>query len=224
MAVIHRTTLTPTKLELLTPWLPDQPWYRGGGSRPELSRVGGFRLDDPDGEVGIEFMVARDAAEDRPGDYLVPLTYRGAPLAGADRALLGTSEHGVLGRRWIYDGTYDPVLVTQLFAFMLGRVEAQAQSISNQTDPSVTGRFADAVIGTVSGPVEVGHGPEGTDVLVRAGAAGELTLRFHRVLAPAGPGAADAGSALGEVTAEWQGPDGGTCRGLFASVHTAGTA
>ena len=36
--------------------------------------------------------------------YVVPMTYRGAPLAGADEALIGTSEHGVLGRRWIYDG------------------------------------------------------------------------------------------------------------------------
>jgi hypothetical protein len=26
---------------------------------------------------------------------------RGAPLDGADQALIGTSEHGVLGRRWV---------------------------------------------------------------------------------------------------------------------------
>jgi len=35
----------------------------------------------------------------------VPLTYRGAPLDGAEDALVGTTEHGVLGRRWVYDGT-----------------------------------------------------------------------------------------------------------------------
>ncbi len=28
MAVIHHTTLTPGKLELLSAWLPSQPWYR----------------------------------------------------------------------------------------------------------------------------------------------------------------------------------------------------
>ena len=27
MAVIHRTTLSPGKLELLAAWLPSQPWY-----------------------------------------------------------------------------------------------------------------------------------------------------------------------------------------------------
>jgi hypothetical protein len=52
VAIIHNTTMVPTKLELLTAWLPRQPWYLGAG-RPELARAGGFRLDDPAGEVGI---------------------------------------------------------------------------------------------------------------------------------------------------------------------------
>ena len=52
MAVIYDTTMSPGKLELLTVWLPTQPWYLGGGHEPELAKVGGFRLDDPQGEVG----------------------------------------------------------------------------------------------------------------------------------------------------------------------------
>ena len=47
MAEIHRTTMTPSKLELLTAWLPHQAWYAGQGEAPRLTRVGGFRLDDP---------------------------------------------------------------------------------------------------------------------------------------------------------------------------------
>jgi hypothetical protein len=39
----------------------------------------------------------------------VPLTYRGAPLAGAEESLVGTMEHSVLGTRWVYDGPGDPV-------------------------------------------------------------------------------------------------------------------
>ena len=35
MAVIHRTTLEPTKLELLTTWLPSRPWYHGGAEGPQ---------------------------------------------------------------------------------------------------------------------------------------------------------------------------------------------
>ena len=40
MGIIHRTTLTPGKLELLAGWLPAQPWYRGGrGPEPEKNSV-----------------------------------------------------------------------------------------------------------------------------------------------------------------------------------------
>ena len=63
MAIIHSTTLTPTKLELLTAWLPGQPWYADRGRAPELARAGGFRLDHPQGEVGIEFMVVTDGSD-----------------------------------------------------------------------------------------------------------------------------------------------------------------
>ena len=56
-------------------------------------------------------MVVTDGSDDRAVSYLVPLTYRAAALEGADGALIGTTEHGVLGRRWVYDGIGDPVLV-----------------------------------------------------------------------------------------------------------------
>jgi hypothetical protein len=132
VAVVHHTTMTPTKLELLARWLPEQTWYAGTGD--DLSRAGGFRLDDPAGEVGIEVVIvtAGDGAA-----YVVPMTYRGAPLAGADDALIGTSEHGVLGTRWIYDGDRDAVLRAQLAALVRGEVRAQAQNESNAADPSV---------------------------------------------------------------------------------------
>ncbi|HEV7186563.1 MAG TPA: 1,4-alpha-glucan branching protein [Blastococcus sp.] len=135
MSTIHTgTTMAPTKLELLTGWLPKQPWYLGTGGPPQLRRAGGFRLDDPAGEVGIEFMVVGDGAEN---SYLVPMTYRGAPLPGADDALIGTSEHGILGTRWVYDAEHDPVALTQLLEFVAGRVEAQHQSRSDTPDLSV---------------------------------------------------------------------------------------
>ena len=108
MAIIHNTTMSPTKLDLLAAWLPAQPWYRPTGQDPQLARMGGFRLDDPAGEVGIEFMVVTDRAM----TYQLPMTYRAGALDGADGALIGISEHGVLGRRWLYDGVHDPVLRT----------------------------------------------------------------------------------------------------------------
>ncbi len=61
VATIHKTTLSPSKLELLSSWLPTRAWYRGA-AEPVLSRAGGFRLDDPEGEVGMEFMVVVDSS------------------------------------------------------------------------------------------------------------------------------------------------------------------
>ena len=101
MATIHKTTLSPSKLELICAWLPTRAWYRGA-AKPALTRAGGFRLDDPAGQVGIEFMVVVDSSGPEAVAYHVPLTYRGAPLDGAEAALVGTAEHGVLGRRWVY--------------------------------------------------------------------------------------------------------------------------
>ncbi|MET7755773.1 1,4-alpha-glucan branching protein [Streptomyces sp. NPDC005389] len=219
MAVIHQTTMQPTKLELLTEWLPTREWHAGGEARPV--RVGGFRLDDPAGEVGIEFMAVTDGEGDGATTHLVPLTYRGEPLDGAEHALVGTSEHGVLGKRWIYDGTHDPVLVGQLYALLTGRAQAQAQSLTDVPDltVAVSPVTVEGAAGTGEAElVRVVDGPDHTDVVLRIpDAPAPLTLRVRRVL--------DAGTDLdpgvdGGVTAEWRLPDGTAARGVFAVAVT----
>jgi len=188
MATIHTgTTLSPSKLELLADWLPRQPWYRDTGAVPQLSRAGGFRIDDPTGEVGIEFLVVTDATSG--AAYSVPMTYRSGPLAGAEDGLIGTTEHGVLGTRWVYDGAQDPVAVSQLLEFVHGRAAAQHQSRSDTPDPSV-GR-------TPPSAVEVD--PRGLEIL--------------RV-----PGD-DSGPLPGSVECDWTRPDGSTARGTVAVVR-----
>ena len=137
MSVIHDTTMVPTKRELMAVWLPKQDWFQGEAV-PVLSVAGGFRLDDPAGEVGLEMILLLDSAQEEPVLYHVPLSYRGAALAGAEDYLLGTSEHGVLGTRWIYDAAGDPVWQEQMRALIAGEVQAQHQNDSNVLDGSVT--------------------------------------------------------------------------------------
>jgi hypothetical protein len=115
MALLHQATLRPTKLELLAAWLPGRGWY--AGSAGEVLRVATFRFDDPAGAVGIETMLVR--VGDGPV-HQVPLTYRDAPLADGDDWMLGTAEHSVLGKRWIYDGSGDPVYAAALASAILG--------------------------------------------------------------------------------------------------------
>jgi hypothetical protein len=225
MAVIHHTTLTPSKLELLAAWLPAQPWYAGTGPQAQPAKAGGFRLDDPDGEVGIEFMVVNDGDGEHARTYHVPLSYRGAPLDGADDALIGTTEHGTLGKRWVYDGAHDPVLVGQLIALIQGAAEPQAQSITDTPDRTVTSHFTATPVSVTSRSVTVVNGPRGTDLITEGSTRAELdgapepelTIRIARVLEPM----REPPDYPGYVTATWRSPDGTEARGLFAALLLA---
>ncbi len=103
MAILHRATLTPSKAELVSAWLPTRPWFDASAADAHL--VAAYRFDDPEGEVGIESLLLEVGSR----IVHVPLTYRGAPLAGAQEWLVGVLGHSVLGTRWVYDGIGDPV-------------------------------------------------------------------------------------------------------------------
>ncbi|MGW1764005.1 maltokinase N-terminal cap-like domain-containing protein [Streptomyces sp. NPDC002073] len=209
MAVIHRTTMKPTKGELLNHWLPKQSWYEGdaGGPEPELVNVGGFRLDDPQGEVGIEVMVVVDAGAPDPVAYLVPMGYRGAALEDVPaEALIGTSEHGVLGTRWIYDGAHDPVVTAQLRALLRGEAVAQHQNASDTPDPTVIVHGSD--------PDDAGHGGHGGHGHDEPDGRDRDEVRIHRVLRPS---EAPQGSSV-HLVAGWTWPDGTSARAVFATL------
>ncbi|ADP81934.1 maltokinase N-terminal cap-like domain-containing protein [Pseudofrankia inefficax] len=224
MATIHNTTLVPSKLDLLTAWLPSQPWYLDAGQAPRLTKVGGFRLDDPAGEVGIEFMLATDLAGGRPVTYHVPMTYRGTPPTGSEAGLIGTTEHGVLGTRYVYDATHDWVFTTQLIALLQGQAVPQAQSLSDTPDPSVRSTpvlpGADLV---VSACTLASNGPDGTRMRISTSGAGgagaALVVRIARAL-PARPAVVD--ERAGHVQAVWRQPDGTESTGLLVTATRAG--
>jgi hypothetical protein len=115
MALLHQATLNPGKLALLAPWLPGKRWSRVPPGAT-LEYVTSCRFDDPAGAVGIEAMLVR--AGDGPIHH-VPLTYRDAPLEGGEAWLVGTAEHSVLGRRWIYDACGDPTYAAVLATTIL---------------------------------------------------------------------------------------------------------
>ena len=125
MALFHRATITPTKVELIQAWAPTQPWGPSDGEPLEL--VGSFRFDDPNGRVGMETHLL--VAEGRL--LQVPLTYREEPLDGADDAALITEmHHSVLGKRWVYDGLRDPLFVVMLAGVaMTGQGEALGMAV-----------------------------------------------------------------------------------------------
>ncbi len=125
MALIYQAELSPSKPEVLTGWVPRQPWFAGDGDA-KVKILGSFRFDDPAGEVGIESFLVRFG----PGSpaLQVPLTYRAQPLErGGERVEpVTTMQHSVLGTRWVYDGVRDPAYVAALAtAVLTGGREAE---------------------------------------------------------------------------------------------------
>jgi hypothetical protein len=113
MALVHNATLSPSKQELVEPWLSSRTW---GSGRTLTGKLAEYRFDDPAGEVGVETILWRT---DDGAVLQTPLTYRAAPLEGAEAHLIGTTEHSVLGHRWVYDGCGDPVWAAALAAAIL---------------------------------------------------------------------------------------------------------
>jgi hypothetical protein len=144
VAIIYpNATVSPTKLELLAAWFPSRPWAGAGA----VEKVASFRFDDPEGEVGIESILVRR------GEVLLhaPLTYRSAPLAGADEHLVGTMQHSALGERWIYDAVGDPVAIACFTRAVRGQ----------QTQADMELREGDAVVGRRDSAVRLRVEPGG---------------------------------------------------------------
>jgi len=119
MALYHDATVSPTKAELVAAWVSQQSWCPPDPGAVEV--IGAFRFDDPEGEVGIETMLASVD-----GTVVhVPLTYRADPVAGGDAGLITEMHHTALGQRWVYDGLHDDRYLTMLAAVaMTGQGEA----------------------------------------------------------------------------------------------------
>ena len=203
MALLHRAELRPSKLELLVPWLPGRSWFAGEAGA-EVTRVAAYRFDDPAGEVGVETLLVR--AGDGPV-LQVPLTYRGAPLDGADDFFVGLVEHSVLGRRWVYDACGDPVYPPLLAAAVLADAgqaeeyfEVDGKREVRPASMTLTGSRTGRPVPT--GPVSAASAPAGpVDGGVTVVRVGDVELAVVRRPVPADVPAA------GGLTGAWPGQD-----------------
>ncbi|ROS58284.1 hypothetical protein EDF38_3027 [Frigoribacterium sp. PhB160] len=185
MALLHEATLVPSKLDLVVPWAASQPWFEGDPA--SVVKVAAYRLDDPAGEVGLETLLLR--AGDGPV-LQVPVTYRDAPLAGAEASLVGTMRHSVLGERFVYDAVADPVYLATLVATALtggghADIVVRAADGSEVTHESSTTVVGSGEPGTAVPPVEVGEATtvDGSTV-VRAGGVTVVVARRPEGVTP----------------------------------------
>jgi len=191
MAVIHQAELRPSKAEALAAWLPSRSWS-GVRAGDDLVIAGKFRFDDPADEVGVETILVR-----RPDGRVLqaPLTYRGAPLDGAEDFLVTEMDHSVLGRRWVYDAVGDPV-----YADVTRR--AIATGAHEATLERADGAGTWDAEGSASGTGSASDSPTITAVAVRQDGRVTLvdtahgTLEVLRVLDPEGPATASSDDRL----------------------------
>ncbi len=240
VAEIHDATLRPSKLELVQRWIGAQRWYASKGRTATLASVGSFRFVDPEGEVGIETLLVRDGdpASADSVIYQVPLTYRSAPLAGADRALVGTMDHSVLGTRWVYDAPHDPAYVTELLRTI---VTGDREAERSDGVVSVTVRGASRSAGALSATpprllaASVLSGEQSnTSIILEVGSDSlprHVIVKVFRVVAPgdnpdvtvqAALAAADPGlvpDPVGSLRGTWPTPAGDLVTGHLAAAQ-----
>ena len=236
MAILHfGASITPTKLELLTGWIGSQRWYAGKGTTPQPRRLFSWRLDDPEGEVGIESIILADDSSSPPVVYQVPLTYRSAPLAGAAAALVGVVEHSVLGTRYVYDAPHDPVFAERLFALATGQAQAASSSANDTVEETVTGTGTPNGLRLTSSRVLTGEQSNTSIISIavdEAGAEHPVITKVFRALADgdnpdvilqgalASAGCTCVPASLGAVAGSWPGADGdSTAHGHLAFVQ-----
>lgn len=188
MAILHPATLKPSKIELLAAHLMKSPSLADTPAS-DFSQLGAYRFDDPAGKVGMESHLVSAA----PGRvFHAPLTYREAPLIGADEWLISTMEHSVLGTRWIYNACGDVVYVRELVRAILTGGSEVEQFVETDNGPVLRPSTATVVGSGVAGsPVPefdsvTGH-PGVDETMVSAGGL-EIVIR-HSLAEPmaAGP-------------------------------------
>ncbi|WP_299167498.1 1,4-alpha-glucan branching protein GlgB [uncultured Arthrobacter sp.] len=165
--------------ELLASWMPNQRWFPSKGREIELSRVGGIRLEDPTGEIGVEVHIVGVESGRRLDVVNVPLTFRSEPLPGAEAALLGETEHDELGRRYVYDGTHDPVFVSA----WLELIRTEGGTGDGRTTATALGGFASTAAITPSAEISVLGGEQSNTSVVISSGETPMILKFFRVLA-----------------------------------------
>jgi Maltokinase N-terminal cap domain len=202
MATLHSAELRPTKIELLSAWVPTQSWADEVDTA-SLESVGAFRFDDPDGEVGVETHFLRAAD----GQILqVPLTYRAQALEGADESLITKMHHSVLGERWVYDASVDPVFARTLATtILLGGEQAELIYVGGESpqkrEATTFVRGSGSPTETVPDVEDVTFAHMGNVTVIDTGG---LHLRLRRVL---NLGTGEVGDNEATLCGRWPGRD-----------------
>jgi maltokinase len=124
VALLWIMTLAPADPGFLAPWMARQRWFANKGASPALEDIGRVELTSPEPGVRVGIHLLLDHAEGRPSLYQVPLTYRDAPLVGAEAAMVGMQ-----GPVFVYDGPFDQAFTSALLDAVLHERELHGDDV-----------------------------------------------------------------------------------------------
>ena len=130
---MNQPILTPALTALLQEWLPRQRWFPVKTPGFEVAQAGSLGLDDPSGHAALAVFLLKVTTKGADGGrrtevVQVPLSFRPAPAAGMERALIGEAAGTDPSRPWVYDAVHDPDFVGAWLELMRGGEKAPGSS------------------------------------------------------------------------------------------------
>ena len=211
--------------DFLGDWMARQRWYANKGAQPRLDEIGSWSFaaaSTPAELEGVELVthLVIDHAVGKPALYQVPLSYRVAPLQGADHAIVGTLPDG----RTVYDGPHDPTWALAMLAMIMAGDDGVGDRVQ------VAGRRSPAAAQVHPTTARVLRGEQSNTSIIFEGGQRPVICKVFRALHDGDnpdvelqSALADAGSSvvpppIGHIIGEWN--DTGTASGR-ATGHLA---
>ncbi|TLM82003.1 1,4-alpha-glucan branching enzyme [Pseudarthrobacter sp. NamE5] len=224
---MNQPILTPALTDLLRQWLPQQRWFPVKTPEFDMSQVGSLGLEDPSGHAGLAVFVLSVTTQTSDGGQRtavvqVPLSFRQAPAAGMERALVGQAAGMDPSRPWVYDAVHDPDFVGSWLKLI--RQEEKAPS-GTASGFRVQGNQR---IPTTRGVVKVLSGEQSNSSVIVDDGDSAAIVKFFRVLsegtnpevevgaALTAAGTSEVPATLGWVRGEWL-AQGGSGAGAAAT-------
>ncbi|WP_407709002.1 1,4-alpha-glucan branching enzyme [Arthrobacter nitrophenolicus] len=192
---MNQPILTPALTALLQEWLPKQRWFPIKSPDFEMSQAGSLGLEDPARHAALSVFLLNVSTQGPDGArrtavVQVPLSFRPAPAAGMERALVGEAAGTDPSRPWVYDAVHDPDFVGSWLELIRNEEKAASGTAAGF---KVSGSYR---LPTARGVVKVLSGEQSNSSVIVDDGESAAIVKFFRVLSEGANPEVEVGSAL----------------------------
>jgi 1,4-alpha-glucan branching enzyme len=192
---MNQPILTPALTALLQEWLPKQRWFPIKSPDFDMSQAGSLGLEDPARHAALSVFLLNVSTQGPDGArrtavVQVPLSFRPAPAAGMERALVGEAAGTDPSRPWVYDAVHDPDFVGSWLELIRNEEKAASGTAAGF---KVSGSYR---LPTARGVVKVLSGEQSNSSVIVDDGESAAIVKFFRVLSEGANPEVEVGSAL----------------------------